>query len=180
MSINKIRIPEEIVLNKIYLIRNQKVMLDNDLALLYQVETRRLNEQVKRNNDRFPEDFMFQLTNEEFDVLKSQFATSKWGGRRKLPYAFSEHGVLMLSSVLNSKRAIDVNIQIMRIFSKIHQTITSNLSLKLEIEKIKQKLSSHDKNIELVFNYLDELMEKHETSSPRKQIGYKLPKKKEN
>lgn len=180
MSINKIRIPEEIVLNKIYLIRNQKVMLDNDLALLYQVETRRLNEQVKRNNDRFPEDFMFQLTKEEFDILKSQFATSNWGGRRKLPYAFSEHGVLMLSSVLNSKRAIEVNIQIMRIFSKVRQILIDNLSFKLEIEEIKKKINNHDKNIELVFSYLDELMEKHETSSPRKQIGYKLPKKKEN
>lgn len=177
MSINKIRIPEEIVLNKIYLIRNQKVMLDNDLALLYQVETRRLNEQVKRNNDRFPEDFMFQLTKEEFDILKSQFATSNWGGRRKLPYAFSEHGVLMLSSVLNSKRAIEVNIQIMRIFSKVRQTLIDNLSFKLEIEEIKKKINNHDKNIELVFSYLDELMEKHETPSPRKQIGYKLPKK---
>ena len=101
----EIIIPDEIISSKIYLIREQKVMLDNDLAELYQVETRRLNEQVKRNIDRFPEDFMFQLTQEEFENLKSQNATSSWGGRRKLPYAFTEHGVLMLSSVLNSKRA---------------------------------------------------------------------------
>ncbi len=101
MSKDNVAIPEEIVLNKIFVIRNQKVMLDQDLAELYQVETRRLNEQVKRNKDRFPEDFMFQLTDEEFGLLKSQIATSSWGGRRKLPYAFSEHGILMLSSVLN-------------------------------------------------------------------------------
>jgi hypothetical protein len=99
-------IPDETVINKIYLIRNEKVMLDSDLALLYGIETRRLNEQVKRNIERFPEDFMFQLTETEFENLKSQFATSSWGGRRKLPYAFTEHGVLMLSSVLNSDLAI--------------------------------------------------------------------------
>ena len=178
MSSNKIKIPEEIVLNKIYLIRNQKVMLDMDLALLYQIETKRLNEQVKRNINRFPLDFMFQLTNNEFDNLKSQIATSSWGGSRKLPFAFTEHGVLMLSSVLNSKRAIEVNIQIMRIFTKIRQILTDNLSFKLEIEEIKKKLNNHDKNIELVFSYLDELMENHDNPSPRKQIGYKLPEKK--
>lgn len=102
----KVTIPDEIITSKIYLIRGQKVMLDSDLAELYQVETRRLNEQIKRNTGRFPEDFMFRLTNEEWKNLKSQFATSSWGGRRKEPYAFTEHGVLMLSSVLNSERAI--------------------------------------------------------------------------
>jgi len=97
---SKLLVPDELIMNKIYLIRGQKVLLDNDLAELYAVETRRLNEQVKRNIDRFPEDFMFQLDNAEFENLKSQFATSRWGGRRKLPYAFTEHGVLMLSSIL--------------------------------------------------------------------------------
>ncbi|WP_232456860.1 ORF6N domain-containing protein [Pedobacter psychrophilus] len=105
MSHNNIH-PDEIVMNKIYFIRNQKVMLDDDLSELYGVETKRLNEQVKRNIDRFPEDFMFQLNDEEFNDLKSQIATSSWGGRRKPPFAFTEHGVLMLSSVLNSKLAI--------------------------------------------------------------------------
>lgn len=99
----EVSIPDEIISDKIYLIRKQKVMLESDLAELYQVETRRLNEQARRNKDRFPEDFMFQLTGEEWENLKSQNATSSWGGRRKLPYAFTEHGVLMLSSVLNSK-----------------------------------------------------------------------------
>lgn len=104
-------------MNKIYYIRGQKVMLDSDLADLYNVETRRLNEQVARNIDRFQDDFMFRLNDIEFESLISQIATSKQGGRRKLPYVFSEHGVLMLSSVLNSKQAIKVNIQLMRIFT---------------------------------------------------------------
>ncbi|WP_246862659.1 ORF6N domain-containing protein [Pedobacter sp. KBS0701] len=111
-------IPDNIVVNKIYELRGLKVMLDSDLAELYGVETKRLNEQVGRNSDRFPEDFMFQLTDEEWLNLKSQFATSSWGGRRKLPFVFTEHGILMLSSVLNSKQAIQVNIQIVRIFSR--------------------------------------------------------------
>jgi hypothetical protein len=103
MENNKLIVPDEIVISKIYYIRNQKVMLDSDLAELYGVETRRLNEQVNRNMDRFPEDFMFRLNEGEFQSLMSQIATSKRGGRRKLPYVFTEHGVLMLSSVLNSK-----------------------------------------------------------------------------
>lgn len=108
-------IPDEVVMNKIYIIRNHKIMLDDDLAELYQVETRRLNEQVKRNVDRFPKYFMFQLTEKEWVSLRSQFAISKTskGGRRYAPLVFTEHGVLMLSSVLNSERAIQVNIQIM-------------------------------------------------------------------
>ena len=104
-------LPDEVIMSKIFFIREQKVMLDNDLAELYGVETRRLNEQVKRNISRFPEDFMFQLTEIEYENLKSQFATSSWGGRRKPPNVFTEHGVLMLSSVLNSDKAIKVNIQ---------------------------------------------------------------------
>lgn len=166
-------VPEEVISSKIYLIRGEKVMLDRDLAELYEVETRRLNEQVKRNINRFPKDFMFQLTELEFENLKSQFATSSWGGSRKLPNAFTEHGVLMLSSVLNSDKAINVNIQIMRIFTKVRQIITDNLSVKLDIEEIKKKLANHDKNIELVFNYLDELIEKQDKPKPRKKIGYK-------
>ncbi len=168
---DKLTIPDEVVISKIYYIRNQKVMLDSDLAELYGVETRILNQQVKRNLDRFPEDFMFQLTKIEWETLKSQNATSSWGGRRKLPYVFTEHGVLMLSSALNSKKAIAVNIQIMRIFTKLREMLTDNLSVKLEIEEIKKRLTSHSKNIELVFNYLDELIEKKD--KPRTKIGYK-------
>jgi hypothetical protein len=171
-SDQRLVIPDEVIMNKIYFIREQKVMIDNDLAELYRVETKRLNEQVKRNIDRFPNDFMFQLTETEFGNLKSQIATSSWGGRRKPPYVFTEHGVLMLSSILNSDRAIKVNIQIMRIFTKVRELLTDNLSVKLEIEEIKKKLQNQDKNIELVFKYLDELIEKQEDSKPRRRIGF--------
>ena len=166
-------IPDEIVMNKIYFIRDQKVMLYRDLAELYGVLTGNLNKAVKRNIKRFPEDFMFRLTKEEFDNLIFQFGTSSWGGSRNLPYAFTEQGVAMLSGILNSERAINVNIQIMRIFTRVRQLLTDNLSVKLEIEEIKKKLENQDKNIELVFSYLDELIEKQENPQPRKQIGYK-------
>jgi hypothetical protein len=171
---NTLLVPDEIIMNKIYYIRGQKVMLDSDLAQLYGVKTRRLNEQVARNADRFPEDFMFRLNENEFESLMSQFATSKRGGRRKLPYMFSEHGVLMLSSILNSKQAIQVNIQVMRIFTRIRQTFVDNTEIRLEIEKIKNKLNNQDKNMEIVFRYLDELLEKQEQpNQPRKRIGFK-------
>ncbi|RYG21557.1 MAG: ORF6N domain-containing protein [Chitinophagaceae bacterium] len=171
---NGLIVPDEIIMNKIYYIRGQKVMLDSDLAELYGVETRRLNEQVARNADRFPEDFMFRLNENEFESLMSQFATSKRGGRRKLPYMFSEHGVLMLSSILNSKQAIQVNIQVMRIFTLIRQMFVDNTEIRLEIEKIKNKLDNQDKNMEIVFRYLDELLEKQEyPNPPRKRIGFK-------
>lgn len=162
---------DETVVNNIYEIRGQKVMLDSDLAALYGVPTKRINEQVNRNADRFPDDFMFQLSEKEWQNLKSQFATSSWGGRRKLPYAFTEHGVLMLSSVLNSPQAIQVNIQIVRIFTRLRKLLDSHNELKLEIADIKQHLHNHDKNIELVFTYLDELVQKK--AQPRKRIGYK-------
>jgi hypothetical protein len=170
---NSIMLPDEIISNKIYFIREVKVMLDKDLAELYGVLTGNLNKSVKRNIKRFPEDFMFQLTKDEFENLKFQFGISSWGGTRSLPYAFTEQGVAMLSGILNSDRAISVNIQIMRFFTKIRETITDNLSLKLDIESIKKKLENQDKNIELVFTYLDELMEKQENLKPRKLIGFK-------
>ncbi len=166
-------IPEEVILSKIYFIRELKVMVDSDLAELYGVETKVLKQQVKRNIDRFPEDFMFELTDEEFANLRSQIVTSSWGGARYLPMVFTEQGVAMLSSVLRSKQAIKVNIQIMRIFTKVRQLLTDNLSVKLEIEEIKKKLANQDKNIELVFNYLDELIEKQVHPKPTRQIGFK-------
>ena len=169
----EITIPDEIITNKIYLIRNQKVMIDKDLAELYQVETKQHKRQLRRNIERFPEDFMFELTKQEFDNLRSQFGTSNWGGNRYAPLVFTEQGVAMLSSVLNSPTAIKVNIQIIRVFTKIREMLTDNLSVKLEIEEIKKKLTNHSKNIELVFNYLDELIEKKDNEKPRKEIGYK-------
>jgi hypothetical protein len=145
---------DETVIRKIYLIRDEKVMLDSDLAELYGVETKRLNEQVKRNIDRFPEDFMFRLTEPEFENLKSQFATSSWGGHRKLPYAFTEHGVLMLSSVLKSDLAIKVNIQIMRVYTKIRNMLASHKELLLKLEQIETKLADHDNKIMLFLKYI--------------------------
>jgi hypothetical protein len=121
---------------------------------------------------------MFQLTDNEFNSLMSQIATSNRGGTRKLPFVFTEHGVLMLSSVLNSKKAIQVNIQIMRIFTKIRQMLTENTELRLAIEKLEKKADNNSKNIEVVFQYLDELIDKKNKDEPRKQIGYKIPKKK--
>lgn len=165
-------IPDEIIMNKIYLIRGQKVILDRDLAELYGVETRRLNEQVKRNIQRFPVDFMFQLTSTEQEILMSQIATSKKGGVRKLSYVFSEHGVLMLSSVLNSERAIEINIKIMRIFTRFRQLLLENTELRLAIEKLEKKADNSSKNIELIFQYLDELLEKKEKPEPGKAIGF--------
>jgi hypothetical protein len=169
-------IPDEIITNKIYLIRNQKVMLDRDLAELYQVETKQLKRQVRRNINRFPDDFMFKLTKSELENWRSQFGTSSWGGSRYLPLVFTEQGVVMLSSVLNSDRAIAVNIKIIRIFSKMRELLNDNLSLRLEIEDIKKKVTNQSKNIELVFSYLDELIEKKENKTERTKIGYKKDK----
>ena len=167
---------EETISNKIYFIRNQKVMLDRDLALLYGVETKRLNEQVKRNLSRFPEDFMFQLTEIEYNSSRSQIATLKnvrGSNLKYLPFAFTEHGILMLSSILKSDKAIQTNIQIMRIFTKVRQMLLDTTEIKVDILQIQKKLENHDKNIELVFSYLDELTEKKEDVSERVRIGYK-------
>ena len=166
-------VPDKIIMEKIYLIRDQKVMLDRDLAILYGVTTGNLNKSVKRNIKRFPDDFMFQLNEEEFKILLFQIGISSWGGTRALPYAFTEQGVAMLSGILNSDRAIRVNVQIMRIFTRIRQIFTDTLSLKLEIEEIKKRLKNQDKNIELVFSYLDELITRQENPTSRKRIGYK-------
>ena len=169
-------LPDETLMNKIYLIRGEKVMFYTDLADLYGVETKRLNEQVKRNIERFPDDFMFQLTQEEFKILRSQIATSRWGGRRTLPYVFTEHGVLMLSSVLNSDLAIKVNIQIMRVYTKIRNMLINHKELLLKFEQLQIKLADHDDKFMLLFEYIkqfekakqDELEQKN-----RSKIGFK-------
>jgi cell division protein FtsL len=167
-------ISEEFIISKILLIRDQKVMIDSDLARLYGVETKQLKRQVRRNIERFPQDFMFELTKSEFEILRSQFGTIKQGEHSKyLPMVFTEQGVAMLSSVLNSPAAIKVNIEIIRVFTKIREVLTESLNVKLEIEEIKKKLMNHDKNIELVFNYLDEMMEKQDNPKERIKIGYK-------
>lgn len=168
-------VSEETIVEKIYIIRGQKVMLDKDLAEMYGVEVKRLNEAVKRNNTRFPEDFMFQISKVEWQNLKSQFATSSWGGIRKLPYAFTEQGVAMLSSVLNSETAIQVNIQIIRLFTKMKQVILDNKDLWMKIEKIEQHLLKNDEEIKTIFAYLKKLL--IQENKPRNPIGFKVPGK---
>ncbi len=171
---NSSLIPNEIILNKIYLIRGQKVMLDKDLAELYGVETKRLKEQVKRNIERFPKHFMFELTKEEAEVSRSQFATLNRGENIKyLPYAFTEHGILMLSNVLKSGKAIEVSIKIIDIFVKLRENLADNSELRLLFEEIRRKTENNSKNVEILFKYFDELMEKEEKKAPRKQIGFK-------
>jgi len=162
-------VPFERIADYIFIIRGHKVMLDSDLAKLYGASTKRLNEQVRRNIERFPSDFMFQLTADEAEFLRSQFATSKFGrgGRRYMPYAFTEQGVAMLSSVLRSKRAVAVNIAIMRTFVKLREIIATNSSLRRKIEAIERK---YDEQFKLVFNVLSEMV--MTDAKPKKSIGY--------
>ncbi len=171
---NDIIIPNKNIENKIYFIRGEHVMLDRDLAELYEVETKALKQAVKRNLDIFPENFMFELTNDEFNNLRSQTVTSRWGGHRYLPFVFTEHGVLQLANVLRSKRARKMSIRIIEVFVSMRELLIDTLSLRLEMEEIKKKLLNQDKSIELVFNYLDELMEKQEKPKPRNKVGYRI------
>ena len=149
-------IPIELIASKIYLIRNVKVMLDRDLAELYGVETKVLKQAVRRNIDRFPTDFMFELTKNEYQSLRSQIVTLKRGQHSKYaPFAFTEHGVLMLSSVLNSERAIQANIQIMRTFTKLREALLDNKDLRKELEELKQLTEDR---FRIVFETLDQLL----------------------
>ncbi len=157
--------------SKIYFIRGIKVMLDCDLAELYGVETKRLNEVVKRNTERFPDDFMFTLSEKEWNNLKSQFATSSWGGRRSLPNVFTEYGALMLSSVLNSDRAIKVNIQIIRVFTKMKELVLTHKDILLKLEQLEQKGIKHDEQIQLIFKYLKKLLQP--PVKPMKKVSFK-------
>ncbi len=167
-------IPSETIINKIFILRDEKVMLDVHLAQIYGVETRVLKQAVRRNMDLFPNDFMFILNDTEVDILVSHFVIpSKQSLGGSMPFAFTETGVAMLSSVLKSKRAREINITIMRAFVSLRKTLLNHTELRLEIEEIKKKLKNQDKNIELVFNYFDELMDKQENSKPRKLIGFK-------
>ncbi len=167
-----IKASEETILEKIYVIRGQKVMLDRDLAEMYGVEVRVLNQAVKRNVTRFPDDFMFQINRDEFQNLKSQIVISSWGGSRTPPYAFTEQGVAMLSSVLNSETAIQVNIQIIRLFTKMKQLILDNKDLWMKIEKIEQHLVKNDEEIKTVFAYLKKLL--IQENKPRNPIGFRV------
>lgn len=163
-------IPIERIESKIFTIRNQKVMLDRDLAELYEVETRVLVQAVKRNIKRFPEDFMFQLSKNEYVSLRSQFVISKKGGRTYLPYAFTENGVAMLSSVLNSEKAIQVNIQIMRAFNYFKKRYLEDMEIDKKIDLLAQK---HDQEVTFIFMELDRLDRLIESRTSKKQIGFK-------
>ena len=168
----KMVVPEEVLISKIFHIRGHNVMLDEDLADLYEVETKQLKRQVRRNIDRFPDDFMFELTREEFENLRSQIGTSSWGGARYMPMAFTEQGVAMLSSVLNSARAIKVNIQIIRIFTRMREALLNYKDLFLKLEQLEKKVGGHDEDIQLVFAYLKKLLPTPEQTE-RRRIGFR-------
>ena len=173
-----VAVPVEIIQSKIYLIRGRKVMLDLDLAALYGVETKILIQAVKRKLRRFPADFMFQLSKKEHANLRSQFVTSSWGGRRYLPFVFTEQGVAMLSSVLNSDRAVDVNIQIMRAFTKLKELMLSHKDLARKIDDLERKFMDHDQKIVLVFRAIKQLLkEKKEPPKPKTPFGFRPPVK---
>jgi hypothetical protein len=166
-------VPEEYIMSKILVVRGQKVMIDRDLADLFGVETKRLNEQVKRNIKRFPHRYMFQLTTEEKDDVVANcdhLVNLKFSPF--LPYVFTEHGTVMLANVLNSERAIQTSIFIVEAFIKLREVFSDTMNMKIEIEEIKHKIQSQDKNIELVFSYLDELMDKQAHPKERKRIGF--------
>ncbi|MCK4407165.1 MAG: ORF6N domain-containing protein [Bacteroidales bacterium] len=191
---NNIILKEENIVERIFFIRGHKVMIDSDLAHLYGVATGRLNEQVKRNSKRFPADFMFRLTKEEWENLKSQIALSSlqskslksqnaisittdtkadWGGRRKLPYVFTEHGTVMLASVLNSEIAVNASIYIVRAFIKLREILFSHKKLERKIEQIENK---YDNQFKIIFETIKQLIQHKQT--PRKPIGYKIGKNK--
>ena len=169
-------IPDELILSKIYLIRGRKVMLDMDLAELYGVETKQLKRAVRRNEKRFPPDFMFELVQEELENLRSHFGTSSWGGVRYFPMAFTEPGVAMLSSILNSDRAISVNIHIIRIFIRLREVLMSNADILNRVNQVEQTLAGHDDKILLIFEYLrqfEQSRQQQDDQVNRKKIGFR-------
>jgi hypothetical protein len=173
---NEMMIPEEVIMSKIYIIRGQKVMIDKDLAELYEVETKALKQAVKRNLDIFPEHFMFELNEAEFTNLRSQIVTSSWGGQRYLPFVFTELGVLQLANVLKSVRARKMSIRILEVFVKMREMLANNKEILYKIEKIVGKIAEHDDQILLIFKYLRQLeqsRQQHENQANRKKIGFR-------
>jgi len=167
---NNKEISSEIVARKILFVRGRKVMLDKDLAQLYGVKTRDLNKAIKRNRDRFPDDFMYQLTKEEIIILKFQFGTSSWGGTRKPPYVFTEQGVAMLSGILHSKRAVQVNIAIMRAFVKLRELLLTHKELAEKLEELEHKYQLHETDIQVIFEAIKKLLEPP-PEPPRPRFG---------
>ena len=173
-------IPDQLIIRRIFAFRGQKVMIDRDLAELYEVETRLLNQAVKRNADRFPKDFMFQLSTKEFIEWKSQIVISKSEkmGIRRPPFAFTEQGVAMLSGVINSKKAVKMNISIMRAFVEIRRAIINNKNIGNKLKMLEEKLGEHDVQLNQIYDAIENLMDKkveQETWQERKRIGFKTP-----
>lgn len=176
---NAIVIPDETIMGKIYLIRGQKIMLDSDLAELYEVETKALKQAVKRNMDIFPEHFMFELTEEEFKTLRSQIVTSNRGGQRYLPFAFTEHGVLQLANVLRSTRARKMSIRIIEVFIRMREMLATHKDLLLKFEQFETKLVDHDDKIMLILEYIKQFEKAKQQEFEHKnrpKIGFKPPK----
>lgn len=170
------QIPTALTVDNLILeIRGQKVILDSDLAALYEVKTMRLNEQVKRNIERFPEDFMFQLTNKEVTILKSQIAISRWGGRRTLPHVFTEHGAIMAASVLNSPKAVEMSVYVVRAFIKLRTLALQYKELTEKLNNIEDRLSEHDTAIMEIVNAIRQLMEPPQQK--KKEVGFKVSQK---
>lgn len=169
----QVLVAEQKILNKIYAIRGEKVMLDQDLSDMYGVETKQLKRQVKRNIDRFPKDFMFILTAKELEILRSQIGTSRWGGTRYTPMAFTEQGAAMLSSILNSKTAIEVNIRIIRVFTKMRAFALTHKEILLQLAILEKEIKGNSKDIENIFMVLKELLGKESKPTPRNKIGFK-------
>jgi hypothetical protein len=163
--------PDEVIINKIYFIRGKKVMLDKDLAELYNVKTRNLNLAVKRNIRRFPDDFMFQLEDQEVKNLMLQNATSSWGGTRKPPYAFTKQGVAMLSGVLTSDIAIEVNVRIIRIFTKLREMLLTHTDILLKLEQLEKQMVQNSDDIQMIFAALKELLSP--PAEPRPRVGFR-------
>lgn len=167
---SSVQITETFIESKIYLIRGHKVMLDIDLAEMYGVLTKALKQAVRRNIERFPEDFAFELDEKEFESLRSQIVTSNKigrGGTRYLPFAFTEHGVLMLSSVLRSEQAVQVNIQITRVYSKMKELLMMHKDILVKLEQLERKTDKHDEQIELIFDYIKKLIEEPKERTER-------------
>jgi hypothetical protein len=163
-------IPIEEIQQRIFIIRGHRVMIDADLAVLFSVTTKRLNEQVRRNLNRFPPDFMFQLNEDEFENLRSHFATSRWGGRRYLPYVFTEYGAIMLANVLNSPVAVHAGIQVVRAFVKLRELLSTNKELTIKLKQLEGKIEKHDEEIHLIFKAIRQLMAPQEQK--KRKIGF--------
>ena len=169
----QVLVAEQKILNRIYVIRGEKVMLDNDLALMYGVETKVFNQSVKRNIERLPKDFMFALSEKEWKNLRSQIVTSSWDGSRYRPNVFTEQGIAMLSGILNSKTAIEVNIRIIRVFTKLREYALTHKEILVQLAKLEKEVKGNSRDIENIFVVLKELIERQSKPAARNKIGFR-------